>query len=406
MSNITRREFALRSGAAMISLPAIGFAQKQSKQAPGWSLSDKFLETLPTLMEWAAVPGVAIAIVRDGKLAWSKGFGVKKAGEKNPVDSSTLFGAASLSKPVFAYAVMRMRDDKLIDLDRPLWNYLPNTDLPDTENSKLITARHVLSHSSGLQNWRFNRDQKLEFAFKPGQSFRYSGEGFFYLQRVAEHITGRGFEEFMQERVLKPIGMSTSTYLWRPENASLVAWGHDQRLSPSEMFNARQGKRMIEIASEWKKPVESWTYDDVVKAQAVINKDLPPLPNFLLPNTAGSLITSVDEYAKFIVRLMGRPSRDNVDISDATRREMLSTQTKINSGISWGLGVGLENAGSHNRFWHWGDNGIYKDFVMGDPTSRSGIVVFTNGSNGQRLWRTIVAEATGTDHAAFYFFMT
>jgi CubicO group peptidase (beta-lactamase class C family) len=406
MSDITRRQFALRSGAALFALPALGFGQKPGKREPAWYLSDEFLEKLPGLMDWAAVPGVAITIVRDGKLAWSKGFGVKKVGEKDTVDSSTLFGAASLSKPVFAYAVMRMRDEKLIDLDRPLWNYLPNADLPDTENSKLLTARHVLSHSSGLQNWRFNRDQKLEFAFKPGESFRYSGEGFFYLQRVAEQITGRGFEEFMQERVLKPLGMVTSTYLWKPENESLVAWGHDQRLSPSPMFNATQGKLMLAVAADWKKPVESWKYEDVVKAQALINKDRPALPNFLLPNTAGSLITSVDEYAKFMTRLMDRESRDSLDISEAGHKEMLSTQTKINSGISWGLGVGLEEAASRRLFWHWGDNGTYKDFMMGDPVTRSGIVVFTNGSNGQRLWRTIVAEATGTDHAAFYFWMT
>jgi len=406
MGKISRRQFALRSGAVMLALPAIGLGEWRGKREAAWSLSDKFLQRLPALMDWAAVPGVAVAIVRDGKLAWSKGFGVKKAGEKDAVDSSTLFGAASLSKPVFSYAVLRMRDEKLIDLDRPLWNYLPNPDLPDTENSKLLTARHVLSHSSGLQNWRFNHDQKLEFAFKPGESFRYSGEGFFYLQRVAEQITGRGFEEFMQERVLKPLGMGTSTYLWKPENESRVAWGHDQRLSPSAMFNATQGKLMLTIASDWKKPVESWKYEDVVRAQALINKDRPALPNFLLPNTAGSLITSVDEYAKFMVRLMDRPTRDNFDVSDSDRREMLTTQTKINSGISWGLGVGLEETALRKLFWHWGDNGTYKDFMMGDPVTRSGIVVFTNGSNGQRIWRTIVAEATGTDYAAFYFWMT
>lgn len=357
-------------------------------------------------MQWSNVPGLAIAIIKDGQLAWSKGFGVKKAGENDAVDSSTLFGAASLSKPVFAYAVLKMREEKLIDLDRPLWNYLPYPDLPEGEQAKLISARQVMSHSTGLQNWRFQKDQKLEFGFKPGERFGYSGEGFYYLQRVLEQITGRGFEEYMRERVLKPLGMSSSTYIWIPENESRVVWGHNNRMEPSTTFNARIGPRLIEISKELKKPVENWKFEDAAKAAMIINKDVPPFPNFLLPNTAGSLITSVDEYATFMIRLMERSRRDELDLTDSTRAEMIKSQTRINASLSWGLGVGLERFQDRQLFWHWGDNGTLKAFMMGDAVKRSGIVVFTNGSNGHRLWRTIVAEATGSDHAAFYFYMT
>jgi CubicO group peptidase (beta-lactamase class C family) len=401
---ISRREFAASAGAALLAAPLAALAQEQSTKPPAGAISEAFIEKLPILMQWANVPGVAVAVIRAGKLAWSGGFGVKKNGEAGAVDSSTLFGAASLSKPVFTYAILKLREEKLIDLDRPLWNYLPNADLPDSEQSKQITARHVLSHSSGLQNWRFQKTDRLEFAFKPGERFGYSGEGFYYLQRVLENITGRGFEEYMRERVLKPLGMTSSTYLWLPENESRVAWGHNSRMVPSEMFNSQQGKRMIQLAAEWNKPVETWKYDDLVKAHAVFNKEMPPFPNFLLPNTAGSLITSVDEYAKFMIRLMDG-KRDQLDLSEATRKEMLTSQTKINDPLSWGLGIGLENQNGRTMFWHWGDNGTYKDFMMGDPARRSGVVVFTNGSNGAKIWRTVVAEATAADHPAFYFFM-
>ncbi len=403
--HITRREFSIGVGSAILSMPFVIRSQSNSTRLPAGVLSEEFIAQLPTLMKWANVPGVAVAIIREGKLAWSKGFGVKKNGEPGAVESSTLFGAASLSKPVLSYAVLRMREEKLIDLDRPLWNYLPNPDLPDAEQSKLITARHVMSHSTGLQNWRFQRDQKLEFAFKPGERFGYSGEGFYYLQRVLEQITGRGFSEYMLERVLKPLGMTSSTYLWNTENESRVAWGHNGRMVPAAMFNSQQGKRMIEIAAEWKKPVDTWKHDDVVRAQAIINKDSPAFPNFLLPNTAGSLVTSVDEYAQFMLRLMDDERKDGLDLGDATRKEMLTTQTKINDAISWGLGVGLEQLNGRNYFWHWGDNGTYKDFMIGDSVKRTGVVVFTNGSNGHKIWRTVVAEATGSDHPAFYFFM-
>ncbi len=400
---ISRRTFALISGGALIAAPSIINAQKKSPSGEG--LSEAFLNHLPSLMEWANVPGVAVATIKDGQPNWSRGFGVKKAGAGEAVDADTLFGAASLSKVVFSYAVHRMRDEKLIDIDRPLWQYLPNPDLADSDNAKLITARHVLTHSSGLQNWRFNRDQHLELAFKPGERFSYSGEGFYYLQRVVEKIADKGFEEYMRERVMKPLGMTNSTYLWSSDTESRVASGHSSRMVPAEIFNAQQGRRMMQIAEEWKKPVETWKYDDVVRAQAIINKDQPPLPNNLIPNTAGSLVTSVNEYAKFMTRLMGTRRRDDLDLVDATRREMLTPQIKVNSAISWGLGVGLEREAGRTSFWHWGDNGNFKAFMMGDPVKRTGVVVFTNGANGHRIWQRVVAEVTGSDHPAFLFWM-
>jgi len=357
-------------------------------------------------MEWANVPGLAIAVLKDGKPAWSRGFGVRKAGEQTTVTPDTLFGAASLSKPVFAYAVLRMRDEKLIDLDRPLWNYLPYEDLPAVDNAKLITSRHVLGHSSGLQNWRFGRDQKLELAFKPGERFQYSGEGFYYLQRVLETITGRGFEEYMQERVLKPLGMVNSTFSWTAASEPLMSWGHNGRMQPSEAFNAERGKAQLELAREWNKPLPAWKHEDSARAHLSVNKFLPAFPNFLLPNTAGSLITSVDEYALFMSRMMARTRRDEFDLADASRREMLTPQTKISNSVSWGNGVGLENYGGRQMFWHWGDNGVFKAFMMGDAAVGSGVVVFTNAQNGHRIWQRIAAEVMGPDHPAFYFWMT
>jgi hypothetical protein len=125
-----------------------------------------------------------------------------------------------------------------------------------------------------------------------------------------------------------------------------------------------------------------------------------------LPNTAGSLITSVDEYALFMARLMARRSRANLDLSEVSRTEMLVPQIKINGAISWGLGVGLENHDGRTLFWHWGDNGVFKAFMIGDPVLGSGIVVFTNAQNGHKMWQRIAAEAMGRDHPAFYFYMT
>jgi CubicO group peptidase (beta-lactamase class C family) len=392
---ITRRSFIRTASAAAVVGSIAAHAQTKPNAARPVGLTDRFVNNLPQLMEWANVPGVAVATFKDGKPAWSRGFGVAKAGETAPLTTETLFGAASLSKPVFAYGILRLRDEKLFDLDRPLWDYLPYEDLPAVDDAKKITARHVLSHSSGLQNWRFSRDDKLELAFKPGGGFQYSGEGFYYLQRVAEKVTGRGFEQFMQERVLKPLGMANSTYAWTPASAAKMSWGHNGRMQPRESFNAQRGKRMLEIADEWKKPVAEWRHEDVVRAQGLIDKNSSVFPNFLLPNTAGSLITSIDEYARFMSHLFAVASR-----------EMLAPQTRVNGGISWGLGVGLESFAGRSTFWHWGDNGTFKAFMMGEPTAGTGLVVFTNASNGHKLWHRIATEAMGPDHPAYYFFMT
>jgi CubicO group peptidase (beta-lactamase class C family) len=406
MTKFNRRDFLLTSGVAAIASPLAVKAQAKPSRINRPPFSKAFLDELPRIMEWANVPGLAVATIKKGRLEWSGGFGVMKAGEARPVTKDTLFGAASLSKPVFTFGVLAMKEDKLIDLDRPLWNYLPYEDLPSGDQAKQITARHVLSHSTGLQNWRFQRDQKLEFAFKPGERFQYSGEGFYYLQRVMEQITGRGFEDYMQTRVLRPLGMVNSTFTWTSESDQRMAWGHNNRMQPTEAFNAQRGRRLLELATEWKKPLTSWKYEDVVRAHAIIQKDSPPLPNSLLPNTAGSLITSVDEYARFMLRMLPINPVDELTTDKVVVPEMLTAQTKINAGISWGLGVGLETYKNHSLFWHWGDNGVFKAFMMGERATGSGVVVFTNAQNGHRVWQRVVAEVMGRDHPAFYFYMT
>lgn len=402
MANDASRRSFLLGTTAVVAAP---FVVRSQTKALAAGLPETFLKRLPELMEWANVPGLAIATLSGGKLEWSQGFGVTKAGENNAVTADTLFAAASLSKPVLAYAILRMRDEKLIDIDRPLWNYLPYPDLPEGDNAKLVTARHALSHSSGLQNWRFARTDKLEFAFKPGEGFQYSGEGYYYLLRVIEHITGRGFEEYMQERVLKPLGMANSTFLWTGATESKMSWGHNGRMRPSEVFNAQRGRQMLAAAEQWKKPLSSWKHEDAVKAVTDANKDASTFPNFLLPNSAGSLISSVKEYALFLGRII-RPRRDSLDLSATSLRDMVSPQTKVNSAISWGTGVGLERYEGRQMLWHWGDNGNFKAFMMGDIASGSGLIVFTNAQNGHKMWQRILAETMGRDHPATFFYMT
>ncbi len=175
---------------------------------------------------------MSIALIRNGKTAWLHGFGVKNKKTGEPVKADTVFEAASLSKPVFAYAVLKLADQGKLDLDTPLITYLEKPYVPDERAGK-ITAGMVLSHRTGFPNWRAE-DNVLPIYFSPGSRFSYSGEGYIYLQRVVEQITGKPLDIYMSEVVFKPLGMNNSSYVWKASFDALAATGHDSKGKPRE----------------------------------------------------------------------------------------------------------------------------------------------------------------------------
>src|SRR5262245_43090291 len=151
---------------------------------------------LHQLMEEALVPSASWAIVRDGRIAEVASCGVRHAQSQLSVDENTVFDAASLSKPVFADVVLQLVDQNQLTLDTLLADRLVNYIVADPRASS-ITIAHVLSHSAGLPNWR-TLDLPLRTYFPPGERFSYSGEGFLYLQRVVEAVTGEKLDGLAQ----------------------------------------------------------------------------------------------------------------------------------------------------------------------------------------------------------------
>ena len=391
---LNRREFAaLMGGAAGLSWTA-----RQASSIAIGPPSAGALGELPRLMEIAGVPGIAACVVQDGKTVWQQFVGVIEAGTTKAVSPDTLVPAASLGKPVFAHAVLRMVDEGRLALDKPLKSYVPDHAPADSRGDK-IAARHVLSHSSGLRNWRNNRDQPLVPDFDPGSRFQYSGEGFYYLQRAVEKISGMAFEKYMQEHLFAPLGMTSSTYAWRADTDARLWIGH-QRGAPQRPPSRDFSNRLFQFAQSQGKSLASFTHEDIVAAMEQVKPAPPALPNFMIPNSAGSMLTTVGDYASFVNRVL-MPRKDDVDLRPATHGQMLVPQTKINSALSWGLGWGLESAAGRDYIWHWGDNGTYKNFVLAHPASRSAVLVFTNGSNGMRIAEHIVVAASGIEHPAF-----
>jgi CubicO group peptidase (beta-lactamase class C family) len=324
-------------------------------------------KNIPELMKKADIPGMSVALIRDGKLVWSNVFGLMNASTKKPVTPETVFEAASLSKPVFAYGVLKLVDEGKLNLDTPLNKYLGNNyDVVDDSRINLITARRVLSHTSGFPNWRDNDNTKtLLIHFTPGEKWSYSGEGMVYLSRVVEKITGMQLEDFMQQMVLQPLGMKSSSYIWQDRYDSLKAYRHGVLGDTSGRWQPAGGH-----------------------AQAVKEGG----------NAAASLSTNATDYAKFIIAIL-----NGTGLKKTTWQEMLTPQIRVNEKypeLAWGLGVGLETMPDGKYFWHWGDNGDGKAYVTAFLPGKNAIVYFANSANGLSITKEILDDAIGGKHPA------
>ena len=290
------------------------------------------------LMDSAGVPGLAMAVVRSAGVTWSGGFGVHGVDDPRAVTDSTVFEAASLSKPVFAYIVLKLADKGLLELDEPLAAYAPLAGLWDPRGER-ITARMVLSHTSGLPN-ELHLGETLELAFDPGSGFRYSGEGYAYLQRVVEHRTGRPLDDLAGELVFRPLGMTRSSFVWNERFGSDAALGHGAGWLPRRPGHPREAR------------------------------------------APSSLHTTVADYGRFVAAIL-----EGRGLSVASASEMVSSQAAASSGVVWGLGWALEESESPSALWHWGDNSNtgFTAFVMISRARREGIVWLANSASGLSL---------------------
>jgi len=308
------------------------------------------------LMEKHTVPGVSLCLIEDWEIAWSEGIGVRSSECERQVTPDTVFEAASISKPVFAYAALGLHERGILDLDVPLDGYLPGPYLVDDPRLSLITMRQVLRHSTGFQNWR--REEPLEIHFEPGGRFSYSGEGYMYLQRVVEVVTGLPLEGFMEGALLGPFGMADSSYVWSDGYEGRMAYPHDEEGKAGELRLRLEAK------------------------------------------SASSLYSTSRDIARFMIEIM-EPSDRDAHLSQKTVNEMLRPQMKVNDSVSWGLGWGLQHTSSGCAFWQWGDNGGYKNFAVASRGRGRGVVVLTNGAKGLRLCEELVPEVMGCRQPAF-----
>ena len=303
---------------------------------------DKYLTTQ---MDSIGLPGMSIAIINDAKIIYYRTLGVINVDTKEKVSEETLFDAGSMTKTAFTYLVMKMVEQGILNLDQPLYTYLPYPDIAYDERCKLITARMVLCHTSGFPNWRImNTDNKLDIKFTPGIQFLSSGEGFEYLANVVAHLKNiqkNDLQALFEKEVSTPLGMQYAYYIWNDYVAKHQATGHvDGKISWGWGLNANK-------------------------------------PDF---GAAYSLQTEAISYAKFIIAMMKEEG-----LKKETYDEMLIAHVKIPSrtdSSSYCLGIEMKPTRFGNEYMHDGYNRNFYSAFMFNKEQNFGYVFFFNCNKG------------------------
>ncbi len=312
--------------------------------------------TVPHLMDAHHVPGVSMVLIRDHRIVWTKAFGVKVAGATEKVDENTVFEAASMSKPLYTYAVLKLVEKGKLDLDRPLDSYLPEPYLPEDDRAKKITGRMVMLHRTGLPNWRkggWRSGNPLKVLHEPGSRFTYSGEGYLYLQKAVERLTGTPLEKWIKASLLTPLQMTRSGYRWQERFKADYAGGHDRE------GKFKEKRRFYQRA-----------------------------------NAAYSLYTTPTDYARYLLEMMREDRSAPHSLCTETIGKMTTLQSTPEKNIARtyrGLGwvVGTES----DAGWvsHSGTNGSgFRCHARFNMKTGSGSVVMTNSLSGNRVWGAIV----------------
>jgi CubicO group peptidase (beta-lactamase class C family) len=356
-------------GEAQDTTPA-QIARMEGAQSPNRQGLDPY--TIPELMKRFHVPGVSIAVARDFKVLWTKTYGVADVVTNAPVTRETRFQAASTSKAVTAFAVLRAVDAGKVSLDENINNYLKAWKVPENEYTRGgITLRALLSHTSGTgDGFGFpgykpsaplpTLEQILDgkppsnvgpvfWERPPFTAQKYSGGGIVIEQLVLQDVYGKKFAEIMQELVLGPVGMTNSTF--------------EQPLPATEDENAARA------------------HDQYGKAMDVKWHVYPE-------QAAAGLWTTPTDLAKLGIEVQKALRGESKLLSRSTALEMVAP---IGTG-SFAIGFGIEKKGEGWYFTHDGANWGFRGDLLMHRLKGYGIAVMTNGDSGGQLINEIEAR--------------
>ncbi|MFB0565769.1 MAG: serine hydrolase domain-containing protein [Candidatus Aminicenantaceae bacterium] len=318
---------------------------------------------------------LALAVIREGRIIDSQFAGVMGDGSRGRVCSQTLFIACSLSKPVFAYLVLKMVDRGVFGLDQSLLATVRKKadllrdyrDVAADPRLKLLTARIILSHRSGFPNWRSQEpDRRLRFKFDPASSFSYSGEGYRFLQAILESLSGRNLDELSAEVLFTPLKMRDSFFL---------------------LDRSMQNKLSFDIET----------------IPAFFRKEL-----FRRQSAAGSLICTIGDYARFLEAVIAGDG-----LSEEMHSEMLNPFVKMTAKALfgpqanepggwvdgeepyWCLGWIYFRSLLGESYFHLGNDPGFENFAVFFPKLRAGLVILASGPSPYGVARDAVESFFG-----------
>ena len=365
----------------LLTVSTITFSQSIKRIDGSKITADSLNAKVEYLMKVAHVSGVAIAVFNDNKPIFNKTYGLADVQKNSPFQQSSVMYGASLAKMVFAYIAMQHVQEKVIDLDKPLVQYLSKPlseikingfrrgyqDLKDDKRYEKITARMCLTHTTGFPNWRwFEADKKLKIKFDPGTRYSYSGEGLYLLQFVMEQITGKDYETSSQERVFKPLGMTNTSQVWQTRFDNNICYGHNEKGEPYELM-------------KWKEA-----------------------------SAGGSMSTTFEDFTKFYTALINRKGLSKKSFSAMTSqqvriksRSQFGPLAKIDSTdndaiqLGYGLGVGVFKTPFGSAFFKEGHDEGWGHYSVCFPDKKVAIVMMTNNDNGESIFKELLAYAIG-----------
>ena len=340
-------------------------------------------ETVKRLMDTAKVQGLGLAILNNNKTVFIKSYGYKNKPQNELLDTASIMYGASLSKAVFGYLSMKLVQEKILDLDKPLNQYLRKpiedyeyfADLKKDDRWKLITARMCLSHTTGLPNVRwFNpitSEQDtlgvMKIYFKPGTKYAYSGEGFKLLQLVEEEITKESLDELAIEKVFNPLGMTRTGFVWHN------SFG-DDNVAVGHMNNGDIDKKRK-------------------RTEAV---------------AGGSLVTTIADYSRFIEYIMQGKGltkklfqemiRAQINIHSITQFPPITFKTTTENDaihLSYGLGWGIFDCKNGKAFFKEGNGGSWRNYNINFIDKGISIIILTNSENGETIFQELIETLIG-----------
>jgi CubicO group peptidase (beta-lactamase class C family) len=331
-------------------------------------------------MKTSKITALSVAVVQDDRVVFDRILGVVERKTRKSADSRTVLRAASLSKPVFSYLVMKMLDEGLLGLDQPVTEFIdpPFTAYPEyaslknVPRYKALTPAILLTHSAGFPNWRRPRwTGPLEIQFNPGEDFSYSGEGYYFLQFLLEKKTGRDLAALAKEKVFEPLGTTRSSFLWEARFDGDFAVDLDSGLGPLIQRSRTSA------------------------------------------NSAGSLLTNASDYAKFILAALSgrglkpetasawRKPRLRVAGKALHSREKPDTSLNDNIQLSWTPGWGWFRSPAGEALFHVGMEEGCENYVVLFPEKKTGIVVQSVSDLTVRITPSIVASLIGDVYSPF-----